>query len=137
MRRTILFLVFFTMYFHGFSQQKEIMEVLNTQTRCWNVGDLECFMQTYWKSDSLIFIGKEDITYGWAETFKRYERAYPENAMGVLSYNIVKLQPLGNENFFVVGKFFLRQQHGDTNGHFSLLMRKIDGKWVVTADHSS
>ena len=137
MKRMILLLFIITIYFPGFSQQKEILEVLKTQARCWNVGDLECFMQTYWKSDSLIYIGKEDVTYGWAETYKKYEQAFPEDAMGVLSFNILKLQPLGNENFFVVGKYFLRRQDGDTNGHFSLLLRNIDGKWLITADHSS
>jgi hypothetical protein len=136
MRRMILF-IFYIFYLPAFSQQQEVLEVLRTQTRCWNVGDLECFMQTYWKSDSLIFIGREGVTYGWAETYKKYEQAFPDEAMGILSFNILKLQPLGNENFYVVGKFFLRRQEEDFSGHFSILMRKIDGKWLITADHSS
>jgi hypothetical protein len=137
MKRAILLFILLPIIIPGYSQQKEVMEVLNTQTRCWNVGDLDCFMQTYWKSDSLIYIGKDGVTYGWAETYKKYDQEYPDGATGVLSFNILKLQPLGNENFFVAGKFFLRRQEGDTNGHFTLLMRKIDGKWVITADHSS
>jgi hypothetical protein len=35
----------------------------------WNRGDLsKRFMDTYWKSDSLMFIGKSGVTYGWQNT---------------------------------------------------------------------
>ena len=38
-----------------------IKELMQRQESCWNRGDLECFMNGYWESDSLMFIGKDKI----------------------------------------------------------------------------
>jgi len=46
-------------------EEKSIRQVLVTQTECWNHGNIEGFMQTYWKSDSLMFIGKTGVHVGW------------------------------------------------------------------------
>ena len=43
---------------------KEVAEVMRLQEEAWNAGDLEGFMQGYWKSDSLMFIGKDGMTHG-------------------------------------------------------------------------
>ena len=45
--------------------EKEIIKILKVQTQAWNRGDVEGFMQTYWKSDSLLFIGKNGVSRGW------------------------------------------------------------------------
>ncbi|HWH63301.1 MAG TPA: hypothetical protein VNS50_08510, partial [Ginsengibacter sp.] len=42
-----------------------VRKVLAMQAQAWNAGDLENFMQTYWRNDSLMFIGKSGVTYGW------------------------------------------------------------------------
>jgi len=41
-----------------------VRKVLSEQTKAWNDGDLERFMQGYWKNDSLMFIGKSGISWG-------------------------------------------------------------------------
>jgi hypothetical protein len=39
---------------------------------------------------------------------------------------------------FVVGKFHLtRPEKGDLEGHYTLLFRKIKGKWLIVCDHTS
>ncbi|MFM7710470.1 MAG: hypothetical protein ACKO5C_06105, partial [Ferruginibacter sp.] len=38
--------------------EKAVIALLHEQDACWNRGDLDGFMQTYWQSDSLMFIGK-------------------------------------------------------------------------------
>src|SRR5690348_407638 len=87
--RTILFfsLLFFSL---GASAQqgeeKAIRQILEQQTEAWNNGDIEGFMQTYWKSDSLLFIGKNGVRRGWKETLENYKKGYPDKAaMGRLS----------------------------------------------------
>ena len=37
---------------------KAIQAILQNQTAAWNKGDLDAFMVGYWKSDSLVFMGK-------------------------------------------------------------------------------
>ncbi|HEY0355944.1 MAG TPA: DUF4440 domain-containing protein, partial [Flavisolibacter sp.] len=40
------------------NDEKEIRQSLASQTESWNRGDIEDFMSTYWKNDSMMFIGK-------------------------------------------------------------------------------
>ena len=116
----------------------EIRAILDKQVKCWNRGDVECFMQGYWKSDSLKFIGKTGITRGWENTLHRYQKNYPDQAtMGTLNFEIIEITPLGTQAAWVVGKFHLRREMGDASGYFTLLFRKIEGEWRIVADHTS
>lgn len=120
------------------SEEEKIRQLLHTQTQAWNRGDIEGFMQTYWKSDSLMFIGKSGVTRGWRQTLENYRKGYPDTAaMGKLSFDIIKVEQLSPKNFFVVGKWMLKRTIGDISGHYTLLLRKIKGQWVIVADHSS
>lgn len=115
-----------------------ISEKLYNQAKCWNSGDLSCFMNDYWKNDSLIYIGKNGVTYGWQNTLDNYKTKYPsKKEMGNLSFDIVTLKRLDGIHYFMVGSWFLKREHGDINGYFSLIWKKIDGNWVIIADHSS
>ena len=118
--------------------EKEIRQLLTTQTQSWNRGDIEGFMQTYWKSDSLMFIGKSGVHFGWQETLNNYKKAYPDTtAMGKLSFDIIRVKKLSPDYYYVVGKWMLKRTIGDLSGHYDLLLKKIKGKWYIIADHSS
>jgi len=118
--------------------ERAIKYLMQQQTESWNKGDLEGFMQTYWKSDSLVFIGKHGPTYGWQKTLDRYKQSYPDTAsMGKLDFNLLELRPLSPQLYFVVGKWHLKRSVGDLEGHFSLLIRKVGKTWKIIADHSS
>lgn len=125
----------------AFSQSKEetaIRSLLAAQTESWNRGDIEGFMQTYWKSDSLMFIGKSGVHFGWEETLHNYQKGYPDTtAMGKLSFDIITVKKLSAEYYYVVGKWMLQRTIGDLSGYYDLLLRKIHGKWYIIADHSS
>lgn len=118
--------------------ERAIRGLLAEQTAAWNRGDIEGFMKGYWENDSLMFIGKSGITYGWTNTLNNYKRGYPDTAaMGKLSFTLIKVGKISRKNFQVVGKWFLKRSIGDIGGHYSLLLRKIKGNWVIIADHSS
>ncbi|WP_210489012.1 YybH family protein [Rufibacter aurantiacus] len=121
------------------SQDKEAIEaVMAQQSQAWNKGDLEAFMEPYWHSDSLVFIGKNGLTYGWEKTLQNYRKGYPNpEAMGKLTFTLLKTDRLSPDALFVVGKWHLARSIGDLQGHFSLVFRKIAGKWKIVADHSS
>lgn len=124
-----------------FSQSKDeqaIRKLLSDQTESWNRGDMEGFMQTYWKSDSLMFIGKSGVTWGWQNTLNNYKKGYPDTAArGKLSFDIIQVKKLSGKNYFVVGKWMLKRSIDDVSGHYTLLMEKKKGRWVIVADHSS
>ncbi|HVE60294.1 MAG TPA: DUF4440 domain-containing protein [Chitinophagaceae bacterium] len=119
-------------------EEAEIKKLLTTQIQAWNRGDKEAFMQTYWKSDSLMFIGKSGVVRGWQKTLENYKKGYPDTAaMGKLSFDILEIKPIAKDYFFVVGKWMLTRSIGDVSGHYTLLLRKINGEWKIVADHSS
>ena len=124
-----------------FAQDKNasaILKLLDTQTAAWNKGDLQGFMKGYWENDSLRFIGKSGITYGWNNTLANYKRGYPDTAaMGKLQFTILVVKKLSPRYYEVVGKWYLKRSIGDASGHYTLLLRKIKGSWVIVSDHSS
>lgn len=118
--------------------KQQILSILQRQTEDWNRGNIDAFMVGYWNNDSLLFIGKSGVTYGYRATLENYKKGYSDTAqMGKLSFNILEVRRLSAEYYFVVGKWFLKRSVGDVGGHYSLLWRKIKGKWVIVADHSS
>jgi len=127
--------------FDSFAQGKDEMDIRNTlqnQAISWNKGDLKEFMQPYWQNDSLMFIGKSGVTYGWENTLKNYQAGYPDTAhMGKLHFDILQVKRLSAIYFSVVGKWHLTRSVGNQQGHFTLLLRKIKNKWVIVSDHSS
>jgi len=115
-----------------------IQKILSAQTEQWNKGDLEKFMEGYWHSDSLMFIGKSGITYGYSNALKNYQAGYSDTVqMGKLRFELVSLKPISNDHYFVVGKWFLKRSIGDLSGVYTLLFRKINGEWFIVVDHSS
>jgi uncharacterized protein (TIGR02246 family) len=115
-----------------------IRALLRTQTEAWNRGDLEGFMQTYWKSDSLMFIGRSGVTWGWQKTFNNYRQHYPDKAaMGTLSFDVIEVKALSKEYYHVTGKWMLQRATDAPSGYYTLLLRKMGGVWKIVSDHSS
>ena len=126
----------------GLSAQRKdevaVRNLLAEQTKEWNKGNIAAFMETYWKSDSLMFVGKKGVTYGWQKTMDNYKRNYPDTvAMGKLKFELLEVKRLSEMYFFVVGKWHLTRSIGDVGGLFTLIFRKISNRWVIVADHSS
>jgi uncharacterized protein (TIGR02246 family) len=125
----------------GFAQSNQdaaIRQILEKQTEAWNKGDLNAFMQTYWKSDSLVFVGKNGVTYGWQHTLDNYRKGYPDKtAMGRLQFTIIRIEFLSDQVYNVIGKWHLTRTIGNLQGHYTLIIKRINGKWLIVQDHSS
>ena len=128
-------------YSSSFAQSSDeitIRNAMNEQLEAWNKGDINRFMDTYWQSDSLMFIGKGGVTYGWKETKENYIQSYPDTAaMGKLDFKIIEVKRLSVLYFHVLGRWQLTRSIGNLSGHFTLLFKKIKNKWVIVSDHSS
>lgn len=141
MRKLLCFFLAFILLQQARAQDKAelaIRKVLSDQIIAWNNGNVEEFMKGYWNNDSLMFIGKNGVTYGYQNTLMNYKKNYNNaDAMGTLSFDLVKVQRLSPEYFFIVGKWHLKRKIGDVGGHYNLLFKKINDAWVIVADHSS
>ena len=133
-----LFLIISCMGIAQSGNEKAIRKIMDNQTKAWNRGDIQGFMEGYWKNDSLMFVGKSGVTYGWTNTLNNYRKGYPDTAaMGKLSFNIISVKRLSSKYYSVVGKWHLQRSIGNLSGHYTLLFRKIKGQWVIVSDHSS
>lgn len=120
------------------NDEQTIRNILKRQNADWNAGNIDAFMKGYWESDSLMFIGKNGITYGWKNTLNNYKKSYPDTAtMGKLHFDILSVKRLSVLYFSVVGKWHLTRSVGDVQGHFTLLFKKVNKQWVIVSDHSS
>ncbi len=116
----------------------EIVQMLQGQEDAWNRGDLDAYMQGYWKSDQLRFVSNGKFRLGWEETRAAYRKNYPnKEARGELSFAIRDIKMLSNSAALVVGRWDLHRVKDAPTGVFTLLVEKIDGRWVITLDHSS
>lgn len=141
MKRFMLVLLLGALGIAGLAQSKQesvIKQILEKQTEAWNKGDINAFMQTYWKSDSLVFVGKNGVTYGWQNTLDNYRKGYPDKtAMGRLQFTIIRIESLSDQVYNVIGKWHLTRTIGNLQGHYTLIIKRINGKWLIVQDHSS
>jgi len=116
-----------------------ILSVLEFQRVAWNEGDIEQFMEGYWNSEELSFTGKKGVTKGWQATKENYLKSYPDRAtMGQLGFEVLELNFLCDESAHMIGKWHLtRQEQEDVGGFFTLIWMKIEGRWLIVADHTS
>jgi hypothetical protein len=135
---TCLSLLLVTYVWSQSADEKQIRKILDEQTKAWNAGDVEGFMQGYWKNDSLMFIGNSGITYGWTNTLNNYKQSYPDKAaMGKLLFTLIDFKNISPLYYHVTGKWQLERIAGNLSGYYTLLFKKINGHWVIVADHSS
>ncbi len=121
----------------GRSPQAVIVAMLQAQADHWNVGDVDAFMRSYWQSPRLCFVSSSGVTRGWQATRERYRRRYPtREAMGRLSFSDLEVRMLAPHAALVVGRWDLAREH-PIGGRFTLIVRKIDNRWVIVHDHTS
>lgn len=140
MRKLFLIIIALLLTFPLTAQDKsDILQILKRQESRWNSGNIEAFMEDYWKSPELKFIGKNGVTKGWEATKERYLRTYPDRAtMGTLSFNIQEVDFHSGQVAWVLGEWNLhRPEKGNIGGYFTLVFKKIDNRWVIVSDHTS
>jgi len=116
----------------------EVRKVLKVQQDAWNEGDIDLFMESYWKDAQLSFIGKRGVTRGWNQTLANYKKSYPDKAtMGILTFEILELKSLSPTACYMIGKYSLQREKDNPSGYFNLLWEKKNGNWVIVSDHTS
>ncbi|MFK8105181.1 MAG: DUF4440 domain-containing protein [Saprospiraceae bacterium] len=118
---------------------KAIQAVMKKQSEDWNKGDIAAFMEGYWKSDQLQFIGSRGPSYGWQKTYDNYKKSYPDkSAMGQLEFEVSDIDKRSRKVYTMIGSWKLSYPDKEAlGGYFLLVWKKIKGKWVIVADHTN
>lgn len=134
-----LILLFFALLQAPASQPAmAVRQVLARQTAAWNRGDIRDFMQGYWNSPSLEFVGAAGVTRGWQATLDHYRASYPNAAaMGHLTFSQLEVEPLCDEAALVIGRFQLDRAHDHPHGYFTLVFRHFSEGWRIISDHTT
>jgi ketosteroid isomerase-like protein len=120
------------------NDETAIRKVMADQTAAWNRGSIDDFMKGYWNNDSLIFVGKSGLSYGYTNALNNYKKNYGNaDKMGTLFFTLLKINRIAPDHCFVIGKWLLKRKVGDIGGIYTLLFRKIGGHWLIVCDHTS
>lgn len=118
--------------------ENEILAVMTTQAAAWNRGDIEGFMQGYWKSEKLVFVSGDNVTRGWQPTLERYKKNYDSKAkMGELAFTDLEVTILSKDAAVVLGSWSLKRANDNPKGKFTLIFRRVKEGWRIIQDHTS
>jgi hypothetical protein len=141
MKKLLFLLILVVPMSFSFAQsfaEKEIRNHMDKSAADWSSGNQEEFMTGYWNNDSVKYVGGSRITYGYQHILNAYKKSFPDTAsMGKLRFELLHVKELSPEYYLVTGKYFLTRTAGNAQGMFTLLFRKINGKWLIVYDHSS
>jgi len=121
--------------------QKDSLDIVKTlfkQQADWNSGDIDAFMEGYFKSDELVFSGSSGPIYGWEATRDRYKKSYSSRLlMGQLEFEVLSMIQLCPTVIQLQGSFYLTRDIEDSSGFFTLIWLQKEGNWLVISDHTS
>jgi ketosteroid isomerase-like protein len=116
----------------------EIQSVLHAQQDAWNRGDIDAFMDGYWRSESTVFVSGGEVTRGWQKVLDRYKAKYSDRAkMGTLAFSEIEITPLSNDSAVALGSWKLKRANDQPHGRFTLIFRHFPDGWKIVHDHTS
>lgn len=124
----------------GMSYESEVKETLLEQTSYWNKGNLDKFMSFYLNSPDTSYSSSGKTIWGYDSLAKLYKDKYGSNksTMGNLSLTDLKVERLGKNNVFCIGKFEVsNSKKKEVKGTFTLILTRSGKGWKIIHDHSS
>ena len=116
-------------------ESAKILALLEAQDEAWNRGDIDGFMAGYWQSEDLRFASGGDVTRGYAGTLARYKARYSDRAlMGTLKTTDHEIILLSPDAAVAHGRWQLTREKDTPGGLYTLVLRKVDGDWVIISD---
>jgi beta-aspartyl-peptidase (threonine type) len=120
--------------------EQDIRLVLDQQVDAWNRGDLDGFVDAYWRSPKLVFQSAAERTSGWEAMRERYRKRYQGQGkeMGKLDFRDMDVIVLAPDAAFVRGRWRLKLTNGqEPGGLFTVIFRKLPEGWRIVHDHTS
>jgi uncharacterized protein (TIGR02246 family) len=123
---------------HRASDSLAISAVLNAQVAAWNRGNVDAFLEGYWRSPEVSFGGSSGFTKGFDSVRDHYKQRYADRAaMGTLDFSGLEFRFLGPDAALVLGHWHLQREKGDIGGVFSLVWQRFPEGWRIVHDHTS
>jgi hypothetical protein len=124
---------------HNIDPLAEVKKAMEVQVNAWNSGDIEKAMIVYWNSPELRWINKSGIQKGYQPVLETYKADYADKSkMGTYSYESLHIEQLSDTSvYFVIRWKIMLNEKKIMGGVSSLLWKKIDAAWVITAEHAS
>jgi uncharacterized protein (TIGR02246 family) len=115
-----------------------IRAVLDAQVAAWNRGDIEGFMDGYWRSGETVFVSGDTVTHGWQTVLDRYKKGYDtREKMGTLMFNDLEIKLIGKDAAVALGRWQLTRASDTPHGRFTLIFRRTQQGWRIIHDHTS
>ncbi len=118
-----------------------VRAVLEVQRAAWNRGDLDAFMAGYLRSPDLVMASGDKLLHGFDAVRASYQERYgvDRSGMGRLELDVLRIQRVGPDKVFVLGRWRLMQPATATSGGgvFTLVMEKRPEGWRIIHDHTS
>ncbi|WP_374388772.1 DUF4440 domain-containing protein [Sandaracinobacter sp.] len=114
-----------------------ISAMLLGMAEAWNRGDFRGYMSGFANPD-IAYISRGKRQPGWEATLQHYLKHYggAPGKRGHLTFSQFDIQMLSPEAAQLIARFDLRWDDGRTDGGlFSGVVRRRDGRWVVTLNH--
>ncbi len=121
----------------------QIVQMLQASTASWNAGDLDGFLDDYWRSETLTFSGAGGVTRGWEGLRERYRASYwaPDTPRDSLRFQELEVISLGRNHALALGQYVLYRPEEDGRvtgtGFFSLILGEVEGGWKILHDHTT
>jgi ketosteroid isomerase-like protein len=115
-----------------------VRAVLDAQVAAWNRGDIDAFMEGYWRSPETVFISGDSVTRGWQTVLDRYRARYDSrDKMGTLSFLEIEIKALSRDAAVAFGRWQLKRAADTPHGRFTLVFRRTKDGWRIVHDHTS
>ena len=118
--------------------ETDIRQVIKAQQIAWNRGDINAFMEGYWRSHDTVFVSGDAVTRGWQTVNERYHSKYSDREkMGQLTFSELEVRMFGYDGALVFGRWQLARAEDNPHGRFTLIFRKTKEGWKIVHDHTS
>ena len=135
--KQLLILIIIPFLSFGQEDIKKIKNVLLSQEKAWNKGDIHEFMLGYWNSEKLEFNSDERTTYGWTNTFIQYKANYTtKDKMGKLEFQIIDIELTSDTTALVSGEWELIRILDHPKGNFLLTFKRFNDDWLIIKDYT-
>jgi len=113
-----------------------IEAVINAQAEAWSRGDLDGYLDYFWRDPRLYYGSVNTVVRGWEALRESYASRYGEGAqLGQLRFSEVNIEILSADTAMVTGRFHVTEAKLPASGSWLIVLRKFPGPgWRVVAD---
>jgi ketosteroid isomerase-like protein len=111
---------------------EEIEALLSQSAAAWSAGNLDAFMACYEEAPDTLYWSETRLIIGYTAIRTMYAERFAQ-AMGSLKFKVLQVKPIENSHALAIGSFCLDER----TGNWSLLLRKTERGWRISADHTS